>query len=225
MKFPYQDVNADTTPTGRFYHTPFGPTPSVTTILSSQPKAAGLQAWIDSVGVEESERIRDEAGRIGTHMHNYLEQMVSRASLDEPADDEQRLGRKMAQAMRMIMLKGANLNEVWGLETALWYQDLYAGRTDLVGVWQGVPSVIDYKTSRRAKTVDMVEGYFCQTVAYALAHNDLFGTDIRQTVVLIANRPDFRGDINLQKFVVSGSDFSRYAEKWVGILDSYLASA
>jgi ATP-dependent exoDNAse (exonuclease V) beta subunit len=75
---------------------------------------------------------------------------------------------------------------MWCQEMPLWIDQLRtAGRVDHIGLWYGVPSVIDYKTSKGPKTDAQIEDYRLQCSFYALAHNALFGTDIQQFVVLI----------------------------------------
>ena len=58
------------------------------------------------------------------------------------------------------------LDEAWGLEVGLYYPELYAGTTDMVGVYQGIPSIIDFKQTNRPKTDDRVVDYKAQLAAY-----------------------------------------------------------
>ena len=63
----------------------------------------------------------------------------------------------------------------------------------------------------------MVEDYFTQAAAYAVAHDFLFDTNIEQCVILIANSDN----IQAKKVIKSGEDFVYYKEKWLNLLDEY----
>ena len=78
------------------------------------------------------------------------------------------------------------IDEVWAQEIALWSPSLrYAGRVDLVGKWKGIPTIVDFKTSKKKKNVKQIKDYYVQCCGYAHAHNELFGTNIKQIVILI----------------------------------------
>jgi len=86
----------------------------------------------------------------------------------------------------LIKITESGVTEIWGQEQVLWsnkYQ--YAGRCDMVGLWNGTPSIIDFKTSKKIKYVKQIKDYFIQCCAYAVAHNELYGTGIKNIVVLI----------------------------------------
>ena len=69
---------------------------------------------------------------------------------------------------------------------ALWSPSLkYAGRVDLVGLWKGITTIVDFKTSKKKKNVKQIKDYYIQCAAYAYAHNELFDTNIKQIVILI----------------------------------------
>jgi genome maintenance exonuclease 1 len=89
----------------------------------------------------------------------------------------------------------------------------------MVGVHLGEPAIIDHKTTNKPKKKEWIEDYFLQCCAYALAHNSMFGTDIRKAVINIIDR-----DAKLQTFVIAGSEFDHYAEKWANRVDQYYAN-
>ena len=79
-----------------------------------------------------------------------------------------------------------HVGEVYAQEVALWNPSLgYAGRVDMVGEWKGVPSIIDFKTSKKKKYQSNIKDYYIQCAAYAEAHNEMFGTNIENLVILI----------------------------------------
>ena len=55
----------------------------------------------------------------------------------------------------------------------------------MVGIWKGTPSIIDFKTSKKTKYIKQIKDYFIQCCAYAIAHNELYGTGIKNVVILI----------------------------------------
>jgi hypothetical protein len=60
------------------------------------------------------------------------------------------MGRQAETMANKIIESGlGDLEELWGLETTLYYPDLYAGATDVVGVYQGQPAILDFKQSNK----------------------------------------------------------------------------
>jgi genome maintenance exonuclease 1 len=86
---------------------------------------------------------------------------------------------------------------------------LYAGTADCVGLVNGVPSIIDFKTAKKIKKREWIEDYFLQGCAYANAHNVMFGTDISQIVILMVDR-----DLIFQDFFVRTAEFNVLTRKW-----------
>ena len=79
------------------------------------------------------------------------------------------------------------LGDVYAQEQALYSHQLkVAGRVDLIGIWNGKLSVIDFKTSTKQKNEDYIQNYFMQCTAYALMFSELTGMWIDDIVVLIA---------------------------------------
>jgi genome maintenance exonuclease 1 len=124
----------------------------------------------------------------------------------------------MAKAMADTMINEAfcDIDEVWGIEAALYYPELYAGTSDMIGVHKGIPAIIDHKTTKKTKKKEWIEDYFLQCCAYALAHNEVHGTDIKKAVINIVDR-----DAKLQSFIIEGSEFDHYAAQWAQRVDQY----
>jgi len=185
MKYPYvTDVRTDTLPTGRTYHTVDGSFPSITTILGKTANNAWLQAWKDRVGEEEAARVSKEATDRGTWVHEIAEAHFNGEDVlarlhNAPTDVVQ-------MSKSLIKLVSSGVEDIWGQEQVLWstkYQ--YAGRTDMVGIWKGVPSIIDFKTSKKPKNSKAIKDYYLQCCAYAVAHNEMYGTGIKNIVIAI----------------------------------------
>ena len=190
--------------------------PSVTTILSatqSSEKRESLARWQAKVGKNEAERVKNVAGKRGTAMHQYLEYMVAEKNLLDLTEEGVE-AKRMAEVVRD---KGFNdLEEIWGSEVVLSYPGLYAGQTDLVGIYQGRESIIDFKQSNKPKREEWIEDYYYQMVAYAMAHDAIHGTQIEQGVILMCTP-----DLFFQRFLLNGARFRQYKWKWLWRLNEY----
>lgn len=225
--FEYPDLQSHTAESGkRVYYTPEGPAPSVTTILSTIPNP-GLDEWRERVGEEEANRVSKEATTIGTYMHDMLEAHVDGFPYQPPEgfdEDLMEFAREMFRAVTLFGLK--DLDEVWGVEVALYLEQLYAGRTDLVGVFKRKPSIIDYKTSKFHKKDAYLEHYKMQIAAYKMAHEEMFPEQrIEQGVLLIGQRPNakFKKRAQLQTVIIDEEELLVYQEKWLDVLEGYYA--
>ena len=190
--------------------------PSVTTILgatASDEKRASLAKWKAKVGDVEAERVKNTAATRGTFMHSYLEHHLNGQGLLDLSDEGQ-AARSMAQT---IIDKGlGDLQEIWGNEVVLYYPDLYAGQTDLCGIYQGRDSIIDFKQSNKPKRDEWITDYYLQGAAYATAHDYVYNTNIEQIVVLICTPDNF-----FQRFIVNGDRFRHYKSEWLKRVDRY----
>ena len=191
--------------------------PSVTTILSAtQPpeKKASLAAWAARVGVDAADKIRDDAAARGTIMHNILESWIK----DQPHVDLTEVGQLAEKMAHQILINGLRdrLNEYWGMEVTLYYPGLYAGATDVVGLYEGAESIVDFKQSNKPKRREWIEDYKLQLAAYALAHNEVYETSINKGVNLICTK-----DCYFQKFEFDGNEFRQAKFDWLRRVDQY----
>ena len=190
--------------------------PSVTTILgatTSSEKQESLKKWIAKIGEKEAERVKNEAGARGTKMHSILEGYI----LGENVLDLTETGGEAHRMANTIIDQGLkDLDEIWGSEVTLAYPGLYAGATDLCGIYLGRESIIDFKQSNKPKKVEWIEDYKLQGAAYATAHDDMFGTQIEQIVILMCTPDCF-----FQKFIINGKEFREYKWKWLERVSRY----
>jgi CRISPR/Cas system-associated exonuclease Cas4 (RecB family) len=179
----YKDLECETQPSGRKYVSPDGKAyPSVTTVLKHLGEDA-IRAWRERVGEEEANKVSTRASRRGTSVHTMLEKYVNN---DEDYKDGV-MPDILATASQVFKTLEENVDEVWGQELALYSDHLnMAGRVDLVGVWNGTPSIIDYKTSRRLKKKEQITSYFLQCTAYAIMIEERTGIPVPQLVIVIA---------------------------------------
>lgn len=219
-KFQYiKLVREDGGEDGRKYVTPNNDKlPSVTTILDrtkSEESKKALEGWRKSIGHKKATNITEEAAFRGTLMHGYLEKYLKGEEVKAGTNFFHKQAFNMANIVLNNFLK-PNVQEVWGLETNLYYPDAYAGTTDLIGVYQGIPSIIDFKQSNKLKTDERVEDYKNQLVAYADAHNEIYGTNIKQGVIMMCTK-----DLEPQCWVLKGDEFDEYRNKWWARVSQY----
>ena len=231
-KFDYKDLSRTTDESGkRLYQTPDGRrVPSVTTVLSAtQPaeKKQALQNWRNSIGTERAQAITTEAANRGTRMHKYLEDYIRNGVISERGSNPYSwASHKMAQTVIEDGLK--NVNEIWGVEIPLYFPQLYAGTTDGCGIHLGDESILDYKQTNKPKKLEWIEDYYLQLVAYALAHNEVYGTKIRKGVVLMCVKPTVDPDTmepttrpQYQEFILEPKDFDHWEQAWWKRLELY----
>ena len=190
--------------------------PSVTTILAatqSDEKKESIARWKAKVGENEADRVRDTAASRGSNMHLHLERHILGAGHKDLTDEGQVAG-DMAQ---VIISKGlCDLSEIWGSEVVLFYPGLYAGQTDLVGVYDYENSIIDFKQSNRPKRREWIDDYFMQLGAYAMAHNYVYGSEITQGVILMCTPDNY-----FQKFQIKGKEFIKYQHRFLEKVDKF----
>ena len=165
--------------------------PSVTTILSqtqSEEKKNSLASWQARMGKQNADRIRDISAMRGTIMHTYLEGYIN----NKPHLDLTAIGQEAGKMANIVVESGlGDLEEVWGSEVTLYYPGLYAGQTDVVGIYNGRESIIDFKQTNKPKQREWIEDYFVQLAAYAMAHNQVYDTKIQSGIILMCSKDGF----------------------------------
>lgn len=202
--------------------------PSVTTILDAtkpEEKKKALLEWRKRVGEEKAKQITTEAAGRGTRMHKWLENHVKTGDAGLPGTNPYSIqSHKMAST---IIEKGLNnCQEFWGTEVSLYFPEVYAGTTDLVGVHDNSDAIMDHKQTNKPKKREWIDDYFLQLAAYANAHNEVYGTKIRKGVVFMCVapkeiKPGIFTDPEYQEFIVEGDEFDSYTNKWYARLEQY----
>ena len=219
-KFEYPKSQREIIKGRRHYSVSDQKLPSVTTILSkTQPKEKrdSLAQWRERVGNLEATRIMDQAAARGTAMHTLLEHYL----LGEKHADLTDIGQQATMMAEKVIDEGikGHLDEVWGSEVTVWYPDLFAGATDVVGVYNGKESIVDFKQTNKPKKREWIDDYFLQLAAYAMAHNFTYKTEIIQGVVLMCSKDGY-----FQKFEVSEEEFKQYKHRWLARVSQYYDS-
>jgi genome maintenance exonuclease 1 len=184
------------------------PVPSVTTILSATKDQTHLIEWRKRVGHQKAQEITTEAAGVGSRMHKYLEDYVDTGEWPGCGTNPYAI---KANAMGKVILEKAmgDVEEIWGSEVSLYVPNLYAGTTDLVGTYKGQPSIMDFKQTNKPKKLEWVEDYFLQMTAYAIGHNEVHGTDIREGHIFMCSR-----DLEYQQFDLWPDEFADWEQEW-----------
>ena len=166
----------------RHYATPSGELyPSITTVLGELNKAA-ISAWRKRVGETEANKISGKASRRGTRLHSVCESYIQ--NKEEYLNGETPHIVELFKTIEPILERVDNIQ---GVELALYSNHFgIAGRTDCIAEFDGVLSVIDYKTSNKIKKKEWCESYFAQCAFYAVAYEELTKIPVPQVVVIIA---------------------------------------
>jgi len=219
-KYDYKELKRQSVDGKRLYENPYGdPVPSVTTILSATQPAEKRQAlanWRKRVGTEEAQRITTTAANRGTVMHNILEHWA--LGEYETYNPGNNIVHRQAKDMAQVVIDNIenDVNEIWGTEVNLCAANLYAGTTDLVGMYKDKPTIMDFKQTNKPKKREWIDDYFLQGAAYALAHNEMFETKIENIAIFICS-----GDCQWQLFESTEEDFSYWATQWAKRLEKF----
>ena len=186
--------------------------PSVTSILQatkSEEDKASLELWKERVGHKEANKIKNEASSRGTSMHSYIEDFL-RGRINESFFESNEQYKNMAKEIIDKGIKG-KLKEIYGMETTLYYPEKYAGTADLVGIYQGQETIIDFKQANKPKKIDYIQDYFLQLGAYTLAHNVVYKTNITLGVILLCTVDNL-----FQDFKIEGPELLMYQNLFLG---------
>ncbi len=176
------DLEEEMREEGRFYKTPAGVWyPSVTTVLKKMSKE-GLDAWKERVGEDAANAKRIKGARRGSMLHKLCEDYVINGEVE--LIKEIPVAKKLFK--QLVDEIDGKLSDVRGIEIPV-YSDLLgtAGRSDLVASWEGVPSIIDYKSSHKRKKIEYLLSYFYQLTAYGQMVKETYDIDVEQIVVVI----------------------------------------
>ena len=212
-RYSYIDVRRSENHGTRTYDVQGHNLPSVTTILSRTKDQKKLQEWRNRVGNNEADRVMNLSSKRGTLMHKYLEHYVLGKGYEDLTDLGQAT-KKMAN--KVIEVGMTPVDGYFGAEITLFYPGLYAGTTDLVCMHNDMESIVDFKQSNRPKKREWIDDYFLQSAAYAMAHDHVHGSKIRQCVIMICTP-----DLYFQEYRIQDHELRQWKHRFLVRLDMY----
>lgn len=200
----------------RFYDTPTGFYPSITTVLGvRKDKKAGLAKWRERVGNDVANHIMRTAAGRGTAVHYMCEDFLNNKEVIK--ENQKFLPWCLFSQLKPTLEK--SINNIYAQECGLWSEKYrVAGRVDCIAEWNGVPSIIDFKTSRSERKDDYNFEYYIQASAYAEMFEERTGIEINQIVILVVTE-----DGLVQEFVKDKKDYLQdlvetidlFTEEWL----------
>ena len=211
--------------------------PSVTTILGNMSDKSGLDNWIKRVGEQKAKEISTFAANRGTFMHCLHEHYLQNRFV-EPVENPLQQSFKLALAECNTLTKeeiecGKNLfmqfhsnSDFYERISEVLYQEIpvwsmkgggYAGRLDLtIKSTKDLVKIIDFKSSKKPKKEEWIEGYKMQTAAYSVALHEQYGIFPDLTEIWISCES---GDV--QMFEMTRKDIMHYFEKFHELVVKY----
>ena len=165
------------TPNGEFY-------PSITTVIGNNAKKqAGLAKWRARVGKDKAAAITARSTKRGTNFHSIVEDCLNK-DLDIKEYKESPLPVFMFEQTKKTLDR---IDNIYLQEAALYSDNLeVAGRVDCIADFDGVLSIIDFKTSAAPKKEAYLYDYFVQETAYACCLQELYSITVKQLVTIVA---------------------------------------
>lgn len=179
----------------RYYITPFGDFVSITTILGSFTKKQ-LEEWKKAVGEVEANKVSLIATDNGTRFHTLIEKYLNneKITLSNPIH---------IKTFSKSISKLNRINNIRLIEGNLYSSALkIAGSVDCIAEFDGVLSVIDFKTSNKEKFKEEIDDYFIQCCAYSHMYYEIYGKTIGQIVIIILSED------NTQIFIEKTEDWN-----------------
>lgn len=179
------EMNTVTIDGKRYYVTPQGNRyPSITTVIGSNAKKqAGLAKWRARIGKSKAQAKSTNSATRGTRYHKLVEDYINN-QLDKTKYHDMPLPWFMFNKSQKVLDR---INNIYLQEAAL-YSDVLklAGRVDCIAEFDGVLSIIDFKTSAEKKREEYLMDYYVQECGYACMLQELYGITVQQLVTIVA---------------------------------------
>ena len=205
-RFPVNVLPVEDTDEGRFYETPLGRLPSVTTVLDKHADKSGLESWKEYIDKRDGEGTADgivtQSSRHGNAVHKMAEDYLNNV-------EDWRNGHMPINIGSFLKIKGildANVKKVYGLEHAV-YSGLLrtAGRVDIIADWNSYPTVLDLKTSRvhvRPDNPKLIK-WQLQATAYSMILEERYRRPFEQCIILTM----IGNEIDPQLFIFNNEEY------------------
>ena len=152
-------------------------------------------------------------------LHSWVEAILLLRANAELLD-EVNLPKKMAET---IVENGINnkISEVYGCEAVLYYDGKYkfAGTADaIVNSSDNKIKILDFKQSNKPKRREysVISEYGHQLALYSIAHDNMFGTNITSTEILMCTP-----NLMFQNFEFKGEEFQNLKKEAMDRVEQY----
>ena len=212
-KYNYVQATRSTEHGSRTYDVAGMKLPSVTTVLAKTKDQTYIRKWKERIGEEKAEYIKNYSSKRGTAMHKFLEKHIQGTGYDDVTD----IGKEAKpMANKVIEMGLPPISQYYGTEVTVHYPGLYAGSTDLVCMHNHMETIADFKQSNRPKREEWIEDYYMQIAAYAMAHDYVYKSKIRQGVIMICTP-----DLYYQEFKFQDAELRDWKHNFLKRLDMY----
>ena len=176
---PLEDLKTVNENGKRFYKTPSGNYPSVTTVTGFK-KNKFFAEWRRK-NPKESVRVTSRGNKLHSLIEDYLNNEFN------PETDKGKVTPDTLELFLQLKPELDKIDNIHALEVALWSDTLgLAGRVDCVGEYDGKLSIIDFKGSTRSKRREDIFNYFQQATAYAIAWQERTGMVVDNFAILVS---------------------------------------
>ena len=169
----------------RHYETPAGPLVSITTVIHHFTPD-GIKQWRENMGEDVANYIMRVSSIRGTRVHKLVDSFLSNESL---ANITREYGVTAAGLFNLMRPALERISNIVAVEKRVYSTDpaiMVAGTTDCVADYEGILSIIDFKTSSKMREQDTIDSWMIQATFYALAWECLTGQKISQLVIICA---------------------------------------
>lgn len=184
--------------------------PSVTTLLGHFEEK-GIRRWRAKIGYDEADRISEEARIKGEAYHSLIEDYLENDPIEDIMAREEivKIGPELSSKFLLTLPFLHKISNIHYQETCLYSSKMkIAGRCDVIAEYEGILSVIDFKTSRKIKKEEYIQNYFEQATCYSLMYEELIGVEVPQIVIMIAASDEVEGEV-MQCFVRKTKDYKQ----------------
>ena len=204
LEIDYPSLSRETIDGVRYYDTPDGKKlVSITSVISHHNREI-FTKWRKRVGVDEANKITKAATSRGTDMHTLTEHYL----LNQKLPSVQPLSEFLFKQAKPTLEK---IDNIHAIEQSLFSKQLgVAGTVDCIAEYDGVLSIIDFKTSTKERSDSWNENYYIQGSAYAEMFEERTSIPVQQVVILVVTE-----DGTVQEFVKDKEEYLPLLEQAV----------
>ena len=164
-----------------YYDTPDGKFVSITTILAANVPSE-IISWRKAMGDSVADYIMRKAAARGKTVHSIIERYLSNQSL-YPMQSYGLLPWGIFRIMRPAL---DNISDIRGIEIPIYSRNLrVAGTGDTIADYDGVPSIIDYKTTTKLRNSSSIRNHLLQCTFYGICWEELTREKLEQIVIIM----------------------------------------